>query len=320
MNVIGTGSSGNIILIEKNGKQYAQKCLQFSEIGINSILEIIFGYGNDNKYVGRIEFVEFDDSTRNIFIYSNYIPNNASIFFRKKIKLSLDEIKDFTICLLRGLEYIHSFDIIHRDIKPSNILIDIEDNCYVPKIIDFGISVQAHSVSGKAYTLYYRAPEIWDSKYHDISADIWALGCTLYEIYHHEILFPINKIWERKTILKKGIEKLKRSEDPFDHFLLKMIDIDPKNRSSVSELLACDFLGNLESCVDEKYNDLTINHVYHKLLELFPENNDPDFEVACQIIASKILGLEVSSLLLSKIDLDMLYYYEKKVILFLRPD
>ena len=44
-----------------------------------------------------------------------------------------EETKFFTSCLLLGLEYIHSNNIIHRDIKPENLVCD--QNGYIPNLI-----------------------------------------------------------------------------------------------------------------------------------------------------------------------------------------
>jgi serine/threonine protein kinase len=38
------------------------------------------------------------------------------------------------------VQHAHQKGIIHRDIKPSNVLVTIQDNNPVPKIIDFGVA------------------------------------------------------------------------------------------------------------------------------------------------------------------------------------
>jgi cyclin-dependent kinase-like len=60
--------------------------------------------------------------------------------------------------LLKGLEYMHSLDLIHRDLKPENLLINGDDTL---KICDFGFT-RTVSNSGKmtdyVATRWYRAP------------------------------------------------------------------------------------------------------------------------------------------------------------------
>ena len=39
-----------------------------------------------------------------------------------------------------GVQHAHQKAIIHRDLKPSNVLVTIQDDKPVPKIIDFGVA------------------------------------------------------------------------------------------------------------------------------------------------------------------------------------
>uniref|UniRef100_A0A0G4G211 non-specific serine/threonine protein kinase n=1 Tax=Chromera velia CCMP2878 TaxID=1169474 RepID=A0A0G4G211_9ALVE len=86
--------------------------------------------------------------------------------------------------LVVGLNYIHSQKIIHRDIKTSNIFLT---NGRL-KIGDFGI---AKDLSGTKATLnatkmvgtpQYFSPEMCNSEVCTYKADVWALGCVLYEL------------------------------------------------------------------------------------------------------------------------------------------
>jgi protein kinase A len=59
--------------------------------------------------------------------------------------------------ILRGLEYLHSCQIIHCDIKPENIFIDA-NGC--PKIGDFDVSKDLNSNDDhiNAFTINYMPP------------------------------------------------------------------------------------------------------------------------------------------------------------------
>src|SRR5262245_33446973 len=93
-----------------------------------------------------------------------------------------------------GLDYAHSQNILHRDLKPANILMD---RLRGPLLSDFGLAKlmgehglsQSRSIVG---TPHYIPPEIWDGEPATPQADIYALGCILYELLTGERLFGGN--------------------------------------------------------------------------------------------------------------------------------
>ena len=90
-----------------------------------------------------------------------------------------------------GLSYAHAQGIVHRDIKPANIVIDPQDHV---KITDFGVaqplqtddSTTREKVAG---TIGYMAPEHLMGQRIDGRADIFAVGCVLYEVLTGRIPF-----------------------------------------------------------------------------------------------------------------------------------
>jgi serine/threonine protein kinase len=101
---------------------------------------------------------------------------------------------DETVLLIRqaarALDAAHRRGLVHRDVKPGNILIeqgsdnDDPDHVY---LTDFGISKHAASHSGLTGTgefigtIDYIAPEQIKGSQVDGRADIYSLGCVLYE-------------------------------------------------------------------------------------------------------------------------------------------
>jgi serine/threonine-protein kinase len=86
--------------------------------------------------------------------------------------------------ILSGIGYAHTKGYIHRDIKPSNIIINPEG---VVKIMDFGISKSLFEkgvtqTGAKVGTVYYMSPEQIRGEKITHHADIYAIGCTLYEM------------------------------------------------------------------------------------------------------------------------------------------
>lgn len=91
--------------------------------------------------------------------------------------------------LCDALTVAHGAGIIHRDIKPSNIIVSENDR---PKLLDFGVAKISQpadekdadsTVTGRAVgSPAYMSPEQVLSKPLDGRSDIYALGCTLYEV------------------------------------------------------------------------------------------------------------------------------------------
>jgi NIMA (never in mitosis gene a)-related kinase len=70
---------------------------------------------------------------------------------------------------------------LHRDIKPVNILLTLDRNV---KITNFGFSkiIDLASMHSQKSAMYYQSPEILHGQSYSYPADIWSLGCILYEM------------------------------------------------------------------------------------------------------------------------------------------
>jgi hypothetical protein len=86
----------------------------------------------------------------------------------------------------RALGYLHAQKLVHRDVKPENVLVRADG---LAKLSDFGLARSAApggarlTATGEVLgTPYYIAPEqIKAQKDIDIRADIYSLGCMLFE-------------------------------------------------------------------------------------------------------------------------------------------
>jgi hypothetical protein len=107
--------------------------------------------------------------------------------FRQRLgrPLPVGEACTAVIEVARALQHAHTRGIVHRDVKPSNMLID-SDNGGRILLTDFGIAklagMRGLTKSGTTIgTPEYMAPEQAEGREIDARADVYSLGCVLYE-------------------------------------------------------------------------------------------------------------------------------------------
>src|SRR5215204_2761597 len=107
------------------------------------------------------------------------IAREAPLQPRRALRL-LEQVAD-------ALDAAHERGLIHRDVKPANVLIaerSGREHCY---LADFGLTKQTASISGMTGTgelvgtVAYVSPEQIRGETIDGRADVYALGCMLYE-------------------------------------------------------------------------------------------------------------------------------------------
>jgi YVTN family beta-propeller protein len=100
----------------------------------------------------------------------------------------LTPARAISICgqVASALDAAHEQGLVHRDVKPSNILLDASDRAY---LADFGLSrlssdaAKPLEVEASLGTIDYVAPEQIRGDPIDGRADVYALGCVLYECF-----------------------------------------------------------------------------------------------------------------------------------------
>jgi WD40 repeat protein/serine/threonine protein kinase len=111
-----------------------------------------------------------------------------------KYRLTVEQRLRLFLHVCEAIQHAHQKGIIHRDLKPSNILVVIQDQEMIPKVIDFGVA-RAVSQPLTDRTLYteqgqiigtpeYMSPEQAEMTSQDIDtrSDIYSLGAVLYEL------------------------------------------------------------------------------------------------------------------------------------------
>jgi tetratricopeptide (TPR) repeat protein len=99
----------------------------------------------------------------------------------------LDELLALFVRICDPLARIHEHGVVHRDLKPENVFLRHDGT---PVLVDFGLFARAGAIGGRevldvppgmAGTDAYMAPEQICGELVDARADLYALGCMLYE-------------------------------------------------------------------------------------------------------------------------------------------
>ncbi|KAL1342380.1 hypothetical protein HN51_028945 [Arachis hypogaea] len=160
----------------------------------------------------------------------------------RKGRLPEDEARFYAAEVVDALEYIHNLGLIHRDIKPENLLLTADGHI---KIADFGsvkpmqdskITVLPNAASDdKACTFVgtaaYVPPEVLNSSPATFGNDLWALGCTLYQMLSGTSPFKDASEW---LIFQRIIAREIRFPDYFSDeardLIDRLLDLDPRRR------------------------------------------------------------------------------------------
>jgi serine/threonine protein kinase len=133
------------------------------------------------------------DSGRPYFVME-YVPGIALTRYCDQHHLGVEQRVELLIQVCEAVQHAHQKGIIHRDLKPSNVLVMVQDDHPVPKVIDFGLAkviageltnLSLHTQQGEILgTPAYMSPEQAEASALDIDTrtDVYSLGAMLYEL------------------------------------------------------------------------------------------------------------------------------------------
>jgi len=164
--------------------------------------------------------------------------------------LALPAVRTYAKQMFLGLQHLQNCQVVHLDLKPDNVLVSADKKNI--KLADFGTAVDKRdNIERTEYLVsrFYRAPEIILGMEIGYAVDMWAVGCTVYELWTGKILFTgrsNNQMvkafmdclgWPTEKLLKKGL-----LNNVLEHFEagppLKFIsrEVDQYNQLSVRKI------------------------------------------------------------------------------------
>ncbi len=212
-------------------------------------------------------------------------------------QLSLVTKKRYIYQLFHAVAYCHSRDLLHRDLKPKNILIFPEGI----KLIDFGLarafcSVYDKKLTTETFTVPYRAPELILGGAYGAPAEVWALGCIMFEMFgrHNRTFFygvdedavldkiisvlgtPSFELCDLPLYQEYALSRAERPivaslltyclesagiKDPVTAMIQRMIVYDPAKRVTLPELLAHEWFNDVKMSEIPRLSSLETLHL-----------------------------------------------------------
>ncbi len=131
-----------------------------------------------------------------LFITMRYVRGtDLSAMIARDGRVDPERVVKMLYGIAGALDAAHSEGLIHRDVKPANILIEKHEGRDHVYLTDFGLTKQTGS-SGPTRTGFavgtfdYMAPEQFLAQPIDARADVYALGCVLFEALTGRVPFP----------------------------------------------------------------------------------------------------------------------------------
>jgi serine/threonine-protein kinase len=148
-----------------------------------------------------------------------------------------------------ALDAAHARGLVHRDVKPANVLLTPEDHAYVS---DFGLTKRAVSVSGLTETgqligtIDYVAPEQIKGDPVDQRADVYSLGCLLFECLAGHAPYPrdieVGVLWAHVETPPPTVTEERPELPPeVDDVLALAMAKDPAERTAAAGDVAAGF-------------------------------------------------------------------------------
>jgi YVTN family beta-propeller protein len=148
-------------------------------------------------HAGIVPIFEAGDVDGRLYIAMRYVEGtDLRALLQHDAPLATDRAVALVAQLAGALDAAHARGLVHRDVKPSNALVAVESGEEHLYLADFGLTKHTTSrgrstASGQMVgTVDYVAPEQIRGGEVDGRADLYSLGCVLYECLTGEVPYP----------------------------------------------------------------------------------------------------------------------------------
>jgi len=199
LRMLGAGATSNVYLAEDVllGETVALKLLSVGAGGVRGAeRQAYVRFTREAEAAGRLRhpnIVALHDADPGMGLFVLELMSGGTLADRlmEQKVLSPTAVRRLALDLLSALGAAHEAGMVHRDVKPANILFDAVGNA---KLGDFGaahlVDFGQTQTGGLLGTVAYMSPEQISGGTIGPSADLYALGVTLFEALTGRLPFP----------------------------------------------------------------------------------------------------------------------------------
>jgi NIMA (never in mitosis gene a)-related kinase len=195
--IIGSGAFGRVHKVKKKNSSVFLAMKEINTFNLSSMKDKSLGeivnevtiIRNNLKHPNIVRYLKTFKENDSLYIVMELIDGTPLSQHLRTLKerqelWAEDKVWNLFIQIVLALKYLHKEkNIVHRDLTGNNIMLSENDRI---TITDFGLAKLIENDCSKMLsvvgTMLYSCPEIIKNEPYNERADVWALGCILYEL------------------------------------------------------------------------------------------------------------------------------------------
>lgn len=193
LNLIGEGAMGRVYAAvhTRIGRRFAVKVL-FGDLAVQDNMRARFAREAETasrlEHANLVSVVDFGETSGQLFIVMELLDGlTLEQIIARNGALPQDRVVRLGRDIARGLRHAHERGLVHRDLKPENVVVVVDGEREIPKIVDFGVAIIAAEPDARMTrtgavvgTPAFMSPEQAVGGDVDHRSDLYGLGMVLY--------------------------------------------------------------------------------------------------------------------------------------------